>query len=164
MPLRLPFIYLLFLSVVSLTVNAKNDHESAMTSGLNHLGLTVKDLSASKDFFIDTLGWEVAGGYPDYPSVFVTDGKIFLTLWQTKNQKQVVAFDRENNVGLHHLALTVTSESTLNELHKRFLLLPNIVIEFSPELNGDGPTIHMMIREPSGNRIEFAYTPKKSSK
>ena len=58
------------------------------------------------------------------------------------------------------MALTVNSENTLNELHQRFLLLPNIVIEFPPELNGDGPTIHMIIREPSGNRIEFAYTPK----
>ena len=54
-----------------------------------------------------------------------------------------------------------TSEKILEELHQRFKLLPNIVIEFSPELNGKGPTVHMIIREPSGNRIEFAYSPKK---
>ena len=35
----------------------------------------------------------------------------------------------------------------------------DLVIEFGPELNGQGPTMHMMIREPSGNRIEFAYKP-----
>ena len=158
--LRIPLINILFFSLLSFTINANNYDDKVMTSGLNHLGLTVKDLTASKDFFIDTLGWKVAGGYPDYPSVFVTDGKIFVTLWQTKNKDKVVTFDRANNVGLHHLALTVNSENTLNELHQRFLLLPNIVIEFPPELNGDGPTIHMIIREPSGNRIEFAYTPK----
>jgi lactoylglutathione lyase len=157
--LRIPLINILFFSLLSFTINANNYDDKVMTSGLNHLGLTVKDLTASKDFFIDTLGWKIAGGYPDYPSVFVTDGKIFVTLWQTKNKDKVVTFDRANNVGLHHLALTVNSENILNELHQRFLLLPNIVIEFSPELNGEGPTIHMIIREPSGNRIEFAYTP-----
>ena len=159
--LRLPLIYILFFSLISFTVNANPPSDKVMTSGLNHLGLTVKNLPESSDFFVNTLGWKVVGGYPDYPSVFVTDGKVFVTLWQTKNKDKVIAFDRENNVGLHHLALTVNSENTLNELHQRFLLLPNIVIEFSPELNGDGPTIHMIIREPSGNRIEFAYTPSQ---
>ncbi len=140
--------------------NDRVNTNTIMTTGLNHLGLTVKNLQASADFFIKTLGWKKAGGYPDYPSIFVTDGKLFLTLWQTKNVNNVVSFDRKNNVGLHHLALTVASESTLHELHRRFKSVPNLVIEFSPELNGKGPTIHMMIREPSGNRIEFSYTPK----
>ena len=135
--------------------------KQVMTSGLNHLGLTVKNLSASSDFFINTLGWKQAGGYPDYPSVFVTDGKIFVTLWQSKNAEKVVEFDRKNNVGLHHLALTVTSEETLEILHQRFKSMPNVVIEFGPEPNGKGPTLHMIIREPSGNRIEFAFTPPK---
>jgi lactoylglutathione lyase len=134
---------------------------TVMTKGLNHLGLTVKNLQASSDFFIKTLGWEEAGGYADYPSKFVTDGELFLTLWQTKNVNQVVSFDRKNNVGLHHLALSVASEDILNELHKRFKSVPGLVIEFAPEPNGNGPTIHMMIREPSGNRIEFAYSPPR---
>lgn len=142
---------------------AKSPAESTkvMTQGLNHLGLTVKNLDASADFFIETLGWENVGGFPDYPSVFVTDGNLFLTLWQTKQADKVVSFDRKNNVGLHHLALTVASREALNELHKRFKTVPGLVIEFAPELNGKGPTVHMMIREPSGNRIEFAYNPPK---
>ena len=158
---RFFLISFVLISIISSSVNAKSNDLKVMTSGLNHLGLTVSDLSASKDFFVNTLGWKVAGGYPDYPSVFVTDGQIFLTLWQTENTKNVVKFNRKNNVGLHHLALTVTSEEILVELYQRFKLLPNIVIEFSPELNGKGPTLHMIIREPSGNRIEFAYTPSK---
>jgi lactoylglutathione lyase len=143
--------------------NKLNDNKvnksAVMTKGLNHLGLTVKNLQASSDFFINTLGWKKVGGYPDYPSIFVTDGKLFLTLWQTESISDVVSFDRKNNVGLHHLALSVASENALHELHRRFKSVQNLVIEFSPELNGKGPTIHMMIREPSGNRIEFAYTP-----
>lgn len=35
----------------------KSIHENTvMTTGLNHLGLTVKNLQASTDFFIKTLG------------------------------------------------------------------------------------------------------------
>lgn len=142
--------------------NNNLSENKVMTTGLNHLGLAVKNLQASTDFFINTLGWKRAGGYPDYPSVFVSDGNLFLTLWQTQDQSKLVPFDRKNNVGLHHLALTVASEEILDELHQRFKKVSGLVIEFAPELNGKGPTIHMMIREPSGNRIEFAYNPPRN--
>jgi len=158
-------LWILLIPLSSSTLAAENKNISrsnqVMTKGLNHLGLTVKNLQASANFFIDTLGWRKVGGYPDYPSIFVTDGEIFLTLWQTKDAQKTIPFDRKNNVGLHHLALTVASEETLAELHHRFKSVPNLVIEFPPELNGKGPTVHMMIREPSGNRIEFAYNPPK---
>jgi len=162
---KILLLLITLLLISSNAANANDNNSSAlyqdkiMTKGLNHLGLTVKNLQASADFFINTLGWKKAGGYPDYPSIFVTDGDIFLTLWQTSDVEKTVLFDRKNNVGLHHLALTVVSKDILDELHRRFTLAPNLVIEFAPELNGKGPTIHMMIREPSGNRIEFAYTP-----
>jgi len=130
-----------------------------LTLGMNHVGLTVTDLDASVAFFTQTLDWKEVGGFPDYPSRFVSDGKIFLTLWQATDPDSAIAFDRKNNVGLHHLALTVTSLEALDILYARFLETEGVVIEFSPELNGGGPTKHMMIREPSGNRIEFAFNP-----
>ncbi len=125
------------------------------TSGINHLGLSVRDLDASVAFFTDTLHWKTAGGVPDYPSVFVTDGTLFLTLWQTTTPETAIAFDRKNNVGLHHLALTVHDLETLDELHETLKKHPQVTIEFAPEFLGDGPTTHMMIREPSGVRVEF---------
>lgn len=154
--IALSFLFLTTISLAAVT-------QKPMTQGLNHLGLTVKDLPASANFFIKTLGWKNVGGYPDYPSIFVTDGALFLTLWQTKPKDEAIDFNRKNNVGLHHLALTVATEEALHELHRRFKLLPNVIIEFAPELNGKGPTIHMMIREPSGNRIEFAYNPPRNN-
>ena len=48
--LRLPLINILFFSLLSFSINAHNHDDKVMTSGLNHLGLTVKDLTASKDF------------------------------------------------------------------------------------------------------------------
>ncbi len=130
-----------------------------MTEGLSHLGLTVTKLDKTAAFFIQTLGWRLAGEKPAYPAKFVTDGNMFITLWQVENIDSYVNFDRKNNVGLHHLALSVSSEENLHILHERFKIIDDIVIEFGPELNGKGPTMHMMIREPSGNRIEFTYRP-----
>ena len=143
-------------------VSAADKEAAVLTQGLDHLGLTVRDLEASTSFFVDTLHWELVGGYADYPSNFVTDGQLFLTLWQVTDPDNAIAFDRKNNVGLHHLALTVGSREALDELYETFKQVPGVAIEFAPELNGPGPTVHMMIREPSGNRLEFAYNPPKN--
>lgn len=132
-----------------------------ITQGINHLGLSVSNLEKSAQFFTEILGWREAGGKPNYPAKFVTDGKLFITLWQVKDTNSYVPFNRKSNVGLHHLALTVNSFETLDKLHERFKKTDGVVIEFGPELNQGGPTKHMMIREPSGNRIEFAHRPSK---
>ena len=146
---------------LSPTLAANEPEAKPLTQGLNHVGLSVRDLKSSRDFFVDTLGWRLAGGYPDYPSSFVTDGQVFVTLWQVADPKTAVGFNRKNNVGLHHLALTVESFDALDQLHQRLLKTEGVVIEFGPELNGDGPTKHMMVYEPGGNRIEFAHRPSQ---
>jgi catechol 2,3-dioxygenase-like lactoylglutathione lyase family enzyme len=80
-----------------------------------------------------------------------------VTLWQVKDQAAVVEFDRHRNIGLHHLALRVPSEAELHAIFERVSNWPGVVVEFSPEPSGKGPKIHFMIREPGGNRIEFAW-------
>lgn len=146
-------------------VNGQSSDELAkrevLTTGINHVGLTVRDLKASVAFFTDVLDWQAVGGFADYPSVFVTDGNLFVTLWQAEDPDKAVAFNRKRNVGLHHLAISVSRFEALDVLHARFLEADGVVIEFSPELNGPGPTKHMMIREPSGNRLEFTYSPPR---
>jgi len=148
---------------VSMSTSAKASIEKVktqvMTQGLSHLGLTVTKLEATTKFFTESLGWRLAGEKLAYPAKFVTDGKMFVTLWQVSDVNTAKAFDRKNSVGLHHLALAVSSKESLEELYKRFQSVDNVVIEFAPEINGQGPTIHMMIREPSGNRFEFSYKP-----
>ncbi|PHZ83395.1 VOC family protein [Paremcibacter congregatus] len=130
------------------------------TEEINHLGLSVSKLDETAAFFIDVLGWQKAGEKPDYPAVFVTNGSLFLTLWQVKDPATATPFNRRQNVGLHHLAITVNSLDNLHALHDKLKALPNVRIEFSPEHLGDGPTTHMMIRDPSGLRLEF-IVPKK---
>ncbi|WP_282132036.1 VOC family protein [Pseudoalteromonas aliena] len=123
--------------------------------GVDHLGLTVSNLDASKAFFADVLGFKVLGSNPSYPAYFLSNDKITITLWRVKNDEKRVEFNRAENVGLHHLALSVESFEKLAQLHDHLKTQNNIKIEFAPENLGKGPTQHMMIREPSGNRIEF---------
>lgn len=127
------------------------------TLGVDHVGLTVSDIERSRHFFVGCLGWKVVGENPAYPAVFVSGGMTRVTLWQADGDH--VAFDRRRNVGLHHLALQIADLDVLSELHARVSAWPDAVVEFVPEPVGSGPSVHRMVREPGGVRIELVCTP-----
>jgi len=128
-----------------------------LTNGLNHLGLSVKNLEASCAFFVDLLGWEKSGVDLTYPRCAVTDGKLKLTLWQVLNPDEVAIFSRREQLGLHHLAIEMSSEEALAQLYIDACEYPGVVVEFSPQLVAGGPRVHMMCAEPGGLRIEFIW-------
>lgn len=99
--------------------------------GIDHLGLTVSDLNSSKAFFTDVLGFKVLGNDPTYPAYFLSNKKTTITLWRIKNNEKRVEFNRAENVGLHHLALSVESIEKLSKLHKHLKMQNNITIELS---------------------------------
>ena len=131
-----------------------------LTLGIDHIGLTVRNLNDTRDFFIQCLGWTLVGERPTYPAAFVSDGHVMLTLWQVTNPDGHVEFDRKTNVGLHHLALRVGSEEALNESFARVSGWPGVVAEFAPENLGEGPKRHAMVYEPGGIRLEFDFDPR----
>jgi catechol 2,3-dioxygenase-like lactoylglutathione lyase family enzyme len=131
----------------------------AATAGIDHVGLTVSDLESSRRFFVECLGWQVVGENQTYPAVFVSDGVTRLTLWRVATPDQHVAFDRRNNIGLHHLALKIADLAALEALYARASAWPGVVVEFAPEPVGEGPRVHCMVREPGGVRIELVCTP-----
>ena len=131
-----------------------------LTLGIDHIGLTVRNLNDTRDFFIQCLGWTLVGERPTYPAAFVSDGHVMLTLWQVTNPDGHVEFDRKTNVGLHHLALRVGSEEALNESFARVSGWPGVVAEFAPENLGEGPKRHTMVYEPGGIRLEFDFDPR----
>jgi catechol 2,3-dioxygenase-like lactoylglutathione lyase family enzyme len=130
-----------------------------MTSGVDHVGLTVRDLDQTRRFFCDCLGWQVVGENTAYPAVFVSDGQDRVTLWQVHDREDCVSFDRRRNIGLHHLALKVADLATLDQVFRRVEAWPGVEVEFAPEPSGKGPKIHCMVREPGGVRLEFACLP-----
>ncbi len=127
------------------------------TRGINHLGLSVKDLDQTVAFFVDCLGWEESGRDETYPRSAVSDGTVRLTLWEVDHELAVNAFHFRQNVGLHHFALELGSEAELNEIATKVKSYPGVAIEFMPELLGKGPRKHMMFYEPGGIRIEFIW-------
>ena len=127
------------------------------TQGINHLGLSVKNLDQTVAFFVDCLGWEESGRDESYPRSAVGDGCIRLTLWEVDHSLSVEEFHFRKNVGLHHFALEVGSEDELNEIADKVERYPGVRIEFMPELMGSGPRKHMMFYEPGGIRIEFIW-------
>ncbi len=126
-------------------------------SAIHHLGLSVSKLKESAAFFTECLGWEIVKRKPHYPAIFVSSGECVITLWQT--QEDAEEFDRNNNVGLHHLALRVKSNTELKALFDRVKHYQDVSIEFSPEPLDEGPAQHFMINDPSGIRIEFICAP-----
>lgn len=128
---------------------------TAKTHGTHHVGLTVPDLDAAKIFFIDGLGFEQVGENPAYPAVFVSDGRVMITLWQVEDPANAVAFDRRRNIGLHHLALSVADAASLDALHGELSARRDVAMEFAPEPLGDTPLRHMICRGLGGIRLEF---------
>lgn len=98
---------------------------------------------------------------PDYPAYILKNAHGKITLWRAADPATARAFDRKNNVGLHHLALGVSSFEELDALHRRLSNYPGVTIEFSPEPAYGGPDMHMMFLDPSGNRVELVHRPSR---
>ncbi len=152
---------LLIHSMFLLLVATPSVASESAVGAVDHVGLTVTDLQASETFFTDALGFTLIRHDNDYPSVFLTNGDVIVTLWRATDPNEAIPFDRKRNVGLHHLAFKVESFKALDALHERLKNISGVRIEFAPEPLSGGPTKHMMIREPSGNRLEFIHRPQQ---
>ncbi len=98
------------------------------TKGCHHIGLTVSKLEESADFFVTLLGWKEVRRNEEYPAIFVSDGNIMLTLWAIK-EKPLNHFNKNKNIGLHHVAFHIENESDLNNTYEK-LVSNGVEIEF----------------------------------
>jgi catechol 2,3-dioxygenase-like lactoylglutathione lyase family enzyme len=125
----------------------------AVTQGIHHLGLTVEDIQAARDFFVEALGFQEVGQKPDYPAIFISDGNVMLTLWQA--QTAGADFDRKANIGLHHFALRLADGVDFTALYEKLNARADVSIEFKPEALGESGLQHMMCAIPSNIRLEL---------
>lgn len=126
-----------------------------ITQGIHHLGLTVRDIKQTSDFFQNQLDFIEVGGDSSYPSIFLSDGTVMLTLWQATDPDAATPFDRHKNIGLHHFALAMDNTEALERLHRQLADVDGVTIEFSPERLGQTDFRHMMCTIPGGLRMEF---------
>ena len=93
-----------------------------MTQGVHHVGLTVSNLDEARHFFTKTLRYQQIGEKPDYPAAILSDGTTLITLWQAADPTRAAGFDRNNAIGLHHLALLVDGKDALESLHQNLII------------------------------------------
>jgi len=130
---------------------------NTLTRGVHHIGLTVPDLDAARAFFCETLGFDEVGGVPAYPSIFVSDGAVLLTLWRAADPISARAFDRRTNIGLHHLSLAVADDRALDEAWERVRAHPGVIVDVAPQpIRPGAATRHFLVFIPGGIRLEFA--------
>lgn len=128
-----------------------------LTCGVHHIGLTVPDLDEARAFFCELLGFDEVGGVPSYPSVFVSDGAILLTLWRAADPLTARSFDRRLNIGLHHLSLGVADDAALDALWEKVRDYPGVKIDSPPgPIRPGSATRHFLVFIPGGIRMEFA--------
>lgn len=128
-----------------------------LTNGVHHIGLTVPDIAQARSFFCETLGFDEVGGVPDYPSIFVSDGTVLLTLWRAADPLTARAFDRRANIGLHHLSLSVADDAALDSVWEKATAHADVVVDAAPgPIRPGSPTRHFLIFIPGGIRLEFA--------
>jgi catechol 2,3-dioxygenase-like lactoylglutathione lyase family enzyme len=93
----------------------------------------------------------------DYPSIFVSDGKILLTLWRAADPQTARAFDRRANIGLHHLSLAVADDAALDAVWDQVSAYPEVVVDAAPgPIRPGSATRHFLVFIPGGIRLEFA--------
>ncbi len=125
-----------------------------ITQGLHHLGLTVSDLDAARDFFINALHFQLLGEDEDYPAAFVSDDVTVITLWAA--DPNAAQFDRKRHIGLHHAAFRVASIDRLKQLYIELSEWPETEFECDISAPSKGAAArHFLMRMPGGPRIEF---------
>jgi len=138
---------------------AARTHFSPFTPSLCFLKtvLTLPDLNQARAFFCGELRFAEAGGVPDYPSIFVSDGTILLTLWRAADPVAAREFDRHANISFHHLSLTVADDAALAAAWDAVTAHPEAVVDTVPGAMRPGSTTrHLIIFIPGRIRLEFA--------
>lgn len=103
---------------------SSSNSQSKLTAGISHVGLSVSDIEASFKFF-EAIGYSKIGVDESYPSYFLSDGTTMVTLWQTEDG--AIPFNRRKNVGLHHLAIKVSSKEALQSAYEIVMALPGLI-------------------------------------
>ena len=126
------------------------DELKTSTCGVDHVGLSVRDLVSTQKFFCDCLGWRIVGEGRNARCSFGGHGA------HARQGRPGDAYRRASDC---IMALAVVDQIGLDTLYKRVASWPGAAVEFGPESSGAGPEIHFIVREPSGVRIEFTFDP-----
>jgi glyoxylase I family protein len=134
----------------------------ATLKGVHHLGLTVRDVEASAEWYVAVLGFRRDGGYasPDgmRRKVFLRHDGLLARLGLTEHRAgDHEPFD-ETRVGLDHLAFGVGGR---DELHRWADRLAAAGVAHSPiaEANSIPGAAVLVFRDPDNIQLELFFEP-----
>lgn len=117
--------------------------------GLSHVSLSVRDRDASRQFWVNVLGFEVIEEQPHF--CFVYDRSAGLAITLTDHDRTVSDTFDEHNTGLDHLAYAVRDVETLLSWEQR---LDGLGVEHSEIVETDAGH-HLNLRAPDNVPIEL---------
>jgi glyoxylase I family protein len=133
-----------------------------MLYGFHHLGLTVRDVDRSADWYTFVLGFERAGWFAapggERRKVFLRHPGFDIRLGLTQHRSGPSdAFD-ETRVGLDHLAFRTGSEPELYEWQKRLERLGVPHTPIAPANSIPGAAV-LVFRDPDNVQLEIFFEP-----
>ncbi len=129
---------------------------------VHHIEINVSSLKRSSRFYQELLAWLDYRRVLDKPGIVgwkLGDTRIFLV--QCEKRFLHSGFYRKN-VGLNHIAFTVSSRRTVDRFYKRFLLPKRIRVLYGgpkewPEYEGGYRAVYF--EDPDRIKLETVYTP-----
>jgi glyoxylase I family protein len=133
-----------------------------MLDGLHHLGLTVRDVERSADWYVAVLGFERVGEFAapggERRKIFLRHPNFDIRVGLTEHRAgRSEAFD-ETQVGLDHLAFRVTSEAELRQWQLR---LESFDVAHTPvaAANSIAGAAVLVFRDPDNIQLEIFFEP-----
>lgn len=130
--------------------------------GLRHLALRVTNLSRSRQFYEQLLGFQ-AVWEPDSENVYFSSGTDNLALHQI-SKSEMESYDRTKTQLLDHMGLILDSPQAVDQLYQH--IAPKIEamdgrIAKEPKQHRDG-SYSFYFADPDGNLIQALYEPSIS--
>ncbi len=119
--------------------------------GLRHLALSVKNLEACTQFYVDLLGMQIEW-QPDDDNVYLTSGYDNLALHRAPAE-----FNPGHSQRLDHFGFIIETPEAVDEWHDYFVSQA-VAIKAKPRTHRDGAR-SFYCADPDGNTIQMIYHP-----
>ncbi len=121
------------------------------TAGMRHVALTVRDLDASENFYVNLLGMKVEWR-PDPDNVYLTSGNDNLALHRGAED-----FEPSGHQRLDHIGFIINTPDQVDEWYN-YLSSEGVSMKTEPRTHRDGAR-SFYCTDPAGNAVQIIFHP-----